>query len=118
MQKSANFGVKGCPLLGGELSWENSIQGIADNCAVAVTSYSRGSEDRIVSISIVALLFAAKFEATYQARMWKEDLVKQLAWFTSQGSGVHTRESISSWSLAATNASVTFPDPIKLNPDC
>jgi hypothetical protein len=50
--------------------------------------------------------------------MWKEDLVKQLAWFTSQGSGVHTRESISSWSLAATNASVTFPDPIKLNPDC
>jgi hypothetical protein len=81
-----------------------------------VMDYSRGdvtfSKDRIVAISGIARLFAARFGTTYLAGMWKEDLVKQLCWSSEKASEINTRSSMPSWSWASINTSVSFPESL------
>lgn len=102
-------------------SWNDTAQDIADKWAIVVSGYSSRSvtfsRDKLVAISGVSRLFAAKFGTTYLAGMWKEDLVKQLAWYTDQASENDALGSIPTWSWAAVNTGVIFQNPGMLNPD-
>jgi hypothetical protein len=90
--------------------WDNPTSSLTHKWESIVTAYSGKKvtfrEDKLIALSGIARLFAAKFGVTYLAGMWKEDLVFQLAWWTDDPSSVDTRDSTPSWSWAAVDTKV------------
>jgi hypothetical protein len=93
---------------------------IAGRWSAVVIDYSAGevtfSRDKLVALSGVARLFAARYGATYLAGIWKEDLVRQLTWQTLKASGIDTRSSVPSWSWASINTKASYLGNLSLQP--
>jgi hypothetical protein len=71
-------------------------------------------KDKLVAVSGVARLFAAKFGTTYLAGMWKEDLAIQLAWQADEPSGIDIGGCMPSGPWAALDSSTSTQN---LQPD-
>lgn len=75
--------------------------------------YSNGTvtfrRDKLVGLSGVARLFAARFGTSYLVEMWKEGLVKQLIWKTLRPSELDAKSFILSWLWAPINTPVAWP---------
>ncbi|KAE9370130.1 HET-domain-containing protein, partial [Stipitochalara longipes BDJ] len=87
--------------------WNESTLSIAIKWLSVVIEYSNKKvtfdKDKLVALSGVARLFAARFGTTYIAGLWKEDLITQLIWRTLEQEDGGVRNSIPSWSWAAVN---------------
>jgi hypothetical protein len=90
--------------------WDEPKVTIDDKWSSIVADYSGKDvafrKDKLVALSGVARRFATKFGTTYLAGMWKEDLVVQLTWFTTEPSATDIQDSMPSWAWLAINTHV------------
>jgi hypothetical protein len=93
-------------------SWTKStVHRISELWYDCVLEYSRRRltfrRDRLAAISAVARQFAAKFDTTYVAGLWKEDIVYQLLWYNSGKAEDRSCDcEAPSWSWASINTPV------------
>ncbi|PMD48866.1 HET-domain-containing protein, partial [Hyaloscypha variabilis F] len=87
--------------------WDNPRRSISMKWSSLLMDYTEKKvtfdKDKLVALSGVARLFAAKFGTTYVAGLWKEGLVTQLVWRVSDEPDTSVRNSMPSWSWAAIN---------------
>jgi hypothetical protein len=91
--------------------WDNPRRSISMKWSSLLIDYTEKKvtfdKDRLVALSGLARLFAAKFGTTYVAGLWKEGLVTQLVWRVSDEPDTSVRNSMPSWSWAAINTDIT-----------
>jgi Heterokaryon incompatibility protein (HET) len=89
-------------------SWNSTAMSVAEKWSAVLADYTGRRvtfrEDRLIAVSGVARLFAAKFGTTYLAGLWKEDLVVQLAWSVDVPLPMQPQGHIPSWSWASVDA--------------
>jgi hypothetical protein len=90
--------------------WNEPKVTIDEKWSAIVSDYSGKDvtfrKDKLVALSGVARQFATKFETTYLAGMWKENLVVQLTWFTTEPSATDIQDSMPSWTWLAISTHV------------
>ena len=85
-----------------------------------VTEYTRRSltfqSDKLPAIAGIARTFHTKFNATYVAGLWKEDLIAGLAWYLDTRSDEIISEALPSWSWARRKGVISFWSQTKALP--
>jgi hypothetical protein len=90
--------------------WNSPTTSVAHKWISIVMQYSDKHvtfrRDKLIALSGIAHLFAAKFGTTYLAGMWKEELLIQLTWFAREPSSHKAGGFMPSWSWAAVDTAL------------